>query len=103
MSKPGIKIKLDKQRNLRYPLKALLECEEYFNVPYTQFKPQEWKLKDIVFLLTVGLKEEDPEITEEKVIELIDEAESLEYIFNKIAEAWTLAFVGKKGIDLQST
>ena len=27
MSKPGVKIKLDKQRNLRYPISALLECE----------------------------------------------------------------------------
>ena len=55
----------------------------------------------MIFLLAIGLREDLTNV--EKVAELVDEAESLEYVFNKIAEAWTLAFVGKKGTELQST
>ncbi|BER92686.1 hypothetical protein [Atrimonas thermophila] len=96
MPKHGVKIKLDKERTLRYSFSALMECEEHFGKPYHQLDPTTWTLKDIAFLLATGLKHEDPEITPDNVAKLIDEAESLGYVFEKIAEAWQQAFVGKE-------
>jgi hypothetical protein len=103
MPKAFTKIKLDKERTLRFTVKSLLELEEHFGRPYHQFKPEEWTLKDLAFILACGLKHEDPEMNLDKAAELMDEAEDLGYVFEKLAEAYTSAFVGKKGAKSQDT
>jgi len=94
MPKPFVKIKLDRERHLRFTLKALLEVEEHFGVPYHSLNPQEWKLQDVLFLLWVGLKHEDESLTFDDVVRIADEAESLSYVFEKVAQAFQAAFVG---------
>ena len=98
MPKPFVRVKLDKERNIRFTIKALMELEEHYSKPYHQFDPANWGLNDIVYLLWLGLKHEDPGLTLDDVVRLVDEVESLDYVFEKVAEAYGAAFVGKKAM-----
>lgn len=98
MPKLKIPIKLDRERNIRFTTGALLECEEHYGKTYREFDIQNWDLKNIVYLLYQGLKHEDADLTLEKTAELIDEADSFRDVFDKIAEAYAAAFVGKNRV-----
>jgi len=95
MPKPFVLVKLDKERRIRFTFQSLLEIEEHHGVKYHEIKPETFNLKDMLYLLYQGLKHEDPSLTEEEVVRIADEAESMTYLFEKVAQAFTLAFVGK--------
>ena len=71
-------IQLDKPRTLRYTLKSLYILEETAGKSLTElFNPEEitkLSLKMVALLLWAGLIHEDPEITEEQVIDLMDQS-----------------------------
>lgn len=85
-NKSGVKIVLDKERTLIYNLNSLIELEREFETLQNVFillneigneldDGQGFKrLTEIRYLLTLGLKAEDPDITEEKVGEMVDHA-----------------------------
>jgi len=89
---PVITIKLDKERHLKFGLKALKSIEkasgqsalsgEFWSVPTaTNFS----------ILLWAGLLHEDPELTIEQVDELVDNYSSLDVLYTSIAQAWGAA------------
>jgi hypothetical protein len=64
----GIPITLDKERRLRYTLKTMREIE-------TKRENKEITLtgvKDMAHLLWLGLRHEDPDLTEDAVAEMVD-------------------------------
>jgi len=91
MSKPFVVIELDKPRKLRYGINQLIMLEEMLNIPITELAKIQPGLKEIRTLLWCGLIWEDPNLTLEKVGELMDEADLAE-ISMKINEAITQSF-----------
>ena len=71
-------IQLDKPRTLRYTLKSLYILEETVGKPLAElFNPEEitkLSLKAVALLLWAGLIHEDPALTEEQVVELMDQS-----------------------------
>jgi hypothetical protein len=92
---PFIIINLDKPRNLRFGYKIAFEFEQTTGKTVDEFldsRDEKTSLK----MLYLMLKKEEPDITEEKTIDLVDEyAESLSYAMIKTMQAVTTAYTGK--------
>jgi hypothetical protein len=97
--KKSVVIQLDKIRNLRYGMNALVTIEKLTGKSITKIDLSDISMKDLRTILFAGLYHEDKELTPEKVGNLIDEHENLSEIAEKLGEAFSLAFGddGKKG------
>ena len=93
--KPFVEINLDKPRRLRYTINALVALEEKLGKPISAIDRTKIGIKEFRLLLWAGLIHEDPNLTEEKVGELMDEAD-INYIAEKINEAIQIS-LGMKG------
>lgn len=100
--KKGVLIELDKPRNLRYGLNALVTIEEQIGKPLTGLDFNNVSVKDLRAILYAGLFHEDKELTPEKVADLVDEFSSIETISGKLGEAMTLAFGGTETKNAQT-
>lgn len=96
--KKSVTIELDKARNLRYGINALVRIEELLGKPITALDLNNLSIADIRDIVFAGLVHEDKDLTSEKVGDLIDEYSNLTVVSDKIGEAFTLAFgEGKSG------
>jgi hypothetical protein len=94
----SVQIDADKVRNLKFNYNALIMLEEDFNLDITKLGTQ-FKLSDFRTILYCGFKHEDPDLTLEQVGDIIDiilEKHGMEYLAQKIGEAFEKAF-GKLG------
>lgn len=89
----GIEVELDKKRTIRYTLNSLIDLEERFGsiTEVYEVLGENISMKDLRFLLYVGLKHEDKELTEEEVGELITFQDILNYV-NLIVEGLSVSF-----------
>lgn len=101
MPKPFVTIELDKPRHLRYGFNQLCELEDLLGVPVSKLPEIEIGFRELRTLLYVGLRGEDPDLTPEVVGSLIDEAQSLDYVFSKVSEALQLAFGSSEEKNVQ--
>ena len=100
----SVTIDLDKARNLRYGLNALVRIEELTGKGITELNLERITMKDLRTILYAGLCHEDSELTVEKVGELIDEYSDITTVASKLGEAFNIAFGGKeKNAISQST
>jgi len=76
-----MKIVLDRERNLRMTLNAMIRFEEETGKEFTKLDTKSMTLKDIRFFLWLCLAWEDPELTEEQVGTMIS-AENLSDILD---------------------
>lgn len=104
MAKKTVTIELDKARNLRYGMNALVKVEELTGKSITKLDLENLSMKDLRTIMFAGLYHEDKDLTPEKVGELIDEYSDIGTIATKLAEAFTIAFGGgeKNGQSPQS-
>lgn len=65
-----VKIKLDKERTIKFTLNALIDAEDALGKPLTELG-ENVSIRAVRTLLTAGLKHEEPELTEEYVGSLI--------------------------------
>lgn len=100
MPKPFTMINLDRPRKLRYSTNALVAMEEALGQPIGtvmhSFEIGAVGFKDIRTILWAGLIDGDPSLTQEQVGDMMDEAESLAYISEKVGEALSNAMLGPK-------
>lgn len=105
-NKSGVKLKLDKERLLRYDLNALIELEDKYgsvtkafeileNIGKKSKKEGANGLKEIRYLLFLGLKHEDEELTENQVGKLFDFVTMTEMV-SLIPEALFIALPEEK-------
>lgn len=92
MAKKTITIELDKARNLRYGMNALVKVEELTGKPITKLDLDNLSMKDLRTILFAGLFYEDKNLTPETVGELIDEYSDIGSVATKLGEAFTVAF-----------
>ncbi|HBV97781.1 MAG: hypothetical protein JL50_02930 [Peptococcaceae bacterium BICA1-7] len=91
--KPFIVIELDKPRNLRLGINALVLAEEIICRPVTQVNAKNAGVREIRAMLWAGLHHEDKMLTLEQVGDFIEEA-GLDYVSKKVTEALK-EFTGK--------
>lgn len=90
--KKSVTIELDKARNLRYGMNALVKVEELTGKAITKLDLENLSMKDLRTILYAGLYHEDKDLTPEKVGQLIDDYSDITTIAEKLGEAFTLAF-----------
>ena len=94
--KKTVTIELDKARNLRYGMNALVKVEELIGKPITKLDLENISMKDLRSILFAGLYHEDKELTSEYVGDLIDEYSNITAIAEKLGEAFNIAFGNSK-------
>lgn len=92
----SVDIQLDKKRTLRYTLNALAELEDRLGVSVSELAKVDLGMKQIRTFLWTGLLHEAPDITEQEVGNLVD-FENMEYVSQKITEAFTSSTKNSKG------
>lgn len=96
MVKKSVTIELDKARNLRYGINALVTIEELTGKTITSLDLNKLSVKDLRTILYAGLIHEDKELTPEKVGSLIDDYSNMATIAKQLGEAFTIAFGEQK-------
>ena len=94
--KKTVTIELDKPRNLRYGINALIKVEELTGKPITKLDLNNISMKDLRTIVYAGLCHEDDSLTPEKVGELMDDYSDITRIAEKLGEAFNIAFNGGK-------
>ena len=86
-----VEIELDKKRKLRYDFNAMCELEDALGRSLQEMNDKNVRMKDMRAMLWAGLIHEDPDLDIVEAGNLIDEAESLQYVAEKVAEAIELS------------
>lgn len=87
---------LDKARNLRFNMKALALIEKKLNTKVSKLNEENIGINEIAVILWAGLQHEDPQLTVDKVMDLVDEYSSIEEASEKIGEGFNTFFSKKK-------
>lgn len=90
-----VSVQLDKIRSFRYGMKALSRIEGLLGVPVSKLDFDNLTQIHLATIICCGLMHEDPDLTPEKVMDLIDDHSSLVDITAKMGEAFTEAFGSK--------
>ena len=90
--KKSVTVELDKARNLRYGINALVKVEELTGKNITKLDLDNISMKDLRAILFAGLYHEDKDLTPDKVGVLIDDYSDIGKIADKLGEAFSLAF-----------
>lgn len=91
-------IQLDKSRNLRYGMKALSLVEKKLGKPVAKIDMNNLTMEDAAIMIWAGLAHEDPDLTPEKVMDLVDEYSDIQTVFEAMGKAFEAAFgADKKG------
>ena len=100
--KKTVTLELDRARNLRYGLNALIKIEELTGKSITQLDLRSISMKDLRTILYAGLYHEDKELTPERAGELIDEHSDITAVADKLGEAFNIAFGTAEGKNTQA-
>jgi hypothetical protein len=83
-----------KVRNLRYTMNALAEIEDRLGVPLSEMENVKMTMKNVRIILHCGLIHEDEELTEKEVGNMVD-LENMQYVQERVAEAFAMSQKGK--------
>lgn len=89
-------IQLDKSRNFRFGMKALVLIEKKLNVKVTNLDFDNLGIEDMATLIWAGLVHEDKDLTVDKVMDLIDDHSDMQTVFETMNKAFEEAFTGNK-------
>ena len=93
-------IKLDKVRNFKYGMKAINLIEKKYGKPIMEIDGIEdgkITMEDYANLIWAGLAHEDPELTPEKVMDLVDEYSSIKKVTQVMWKALNDVFKDVEG------
>lgn len=92
-----VTIEMDKARNLKFGMNALIELEKELGKPLTELSEGGVSLETLRSMVYVGLKWEDKKLSRENIGDLMDEVvekHGMEYLSEKINVAVQGAFGG---------
>ena len=92
-------VKLDKMRNFRYGMKAISLIEKKLGKPIGKIDLENLTMEDAAVMIWAGLAHEDPELTPEKVMDLVDEYSDIQTVLTAMGEAFQGAFGGRTEED----
>lgn len=90
--KKFVPIELDKTRNIRFGMVALMKVEKKLGKSFSKINFDEITYDEVANILWAGLVHEDPELTPDKLAELIDEYSNVQTAITLMGEAMTEAF-----------
>jgi len=85
-------VKLDKMRNFRYGMKAISLIEKKLGKPIGKVDMENLTMEDAAVMIWAGLAHEDPELTPDKVMDLVDEYSNIQDVLLAMSEALKGAF-----------
>lgn len=89
----GVKIKLDKERTLRFTTKAIAAFERKIGKPFSKIDDfDDLYLDEKLSLIWAGLLHEDKDLTVDGVFDLIDDHSDIFTVMESIGEALEMAF-----------
>lgn len=94
---PTVTIELDRMRAIRVDFNALCLLEERGG--RSIMNADSWrklKMKDLRFMLWVGLRHEDPTLTEKDIGRYLHMG-NLAYVMQRVSQAWTASINGPEG------
>ncbi len=91
-------IQLDQMRYFRYGMKALSLMEKTLGCRIAELDFERLNLEELAKVWWAGLVHEDPKLTPDRVMELVDDHASIELMMQAMAAAMTEAF-GKGKAD----
>lgn len=96
--KPFVTLNLDKPRKLRFGFKALIMLEDLMGVTsLDQLQGRQMSMKDIVTFLYAGLCSDDKDLTQESLLDIIDEYGDVGEIGDALEEAIKQAYGQEMG------
>lgn len=87
-----VTVQLDKIRSFRYGMKALSQIEGLLGVPVSKLDFDNLTQVQLATIICCGLTHEDPNLTPDRVMDLVDEYSSLVAIAAIVGEAFSKAF-----------
>lgn len=88
-------IEMDKVRNFRFGMRAVDFIEKKFEKPISKVNFENMTMRETATVILAGLIHEDNTLTEEKVMDIIDEKGNLEEVLGAMATA--MQQLGGKG------
>lgn len=85
-------IQLDKMRNFRYGMKAISLIEKKLGKPIGKVDMENLTMEDAAVMIWAGLVHEDPELTPDKVMDLVDEYSDVQTVLETMGKAFQGAF-----------
>lgn len=85
-------VKLDKTRNLRYGMAALIKIEKALGISFSKIDFENLNYSDIAVIIHAGLQHEDKDLTVDSVVCLIDDYSDIKTVMAKMGEAMTSSF-----------
>jgi len=101
--KKSVTIELDRPRNLRYGINALIKVEEMTGRTISKLDLENISMKDLRTILYAGLYHEDKDLTPDRVGALIDDYSNISAIGEKLGEAFNVAFNGGNEKNAEET
>ena len=80
-------IEMDKVRNFRFGMRAVDFIEKKFEKPISKVNFENMTMRETATVILAGLIHEDNTLTEEKVMDIIDEKGNLEEVLGAMATA----------------
>lgn len=87
-----VTVQLDKIRSFRYGMKALSRIEGLLGVPVSKLDFDNLTQLELATIICCGFLHEDPDLTPDRVMDLIDEYSNLMEITKAMGEAFSDAF-----------
>lgn len=87
-------INLDKMRNFRYGMKAISIVEKKFKKPISKIDFDNLTMEDTATIIWAGLVHEDKQLTQDKVMDIVDEKGDIQEVMEAMSEAINSAFGG---------
>lgn len=104
MAIPFQMITLDKPRKLRLGMREAIEYEKAFGVMIARLLVTGIDVTNAARLLWIMFKQDDPELTLDQTITLVDEhSENIDVVIGKVLDAVITAFGAKSDPNAQAT
>lgn len=88
--------KLDKERNVGFGMRAMSIIEKKFNAPIAKIDFNNLTVEDIAIIMCAGLNHEDPSLTPETFMDLVDKHSTMPKIAEVMKQAFTMSFGEEK-------
>lgn len=85
-------IKLDKERQLRYGMRAVSLIEKKFKKPMSKIDMDNLTMEETAVFIWAGLTHEDKNLSPDRVIDLVDQYSSISLVLPLVIEAYLGAF-----------
>lgn len=88
----SVEFKLDKVRNVRFGMRELMKIEKELGKPFSQLDIKNIQYEHVAIILCAALQREDPDMTVDKLVDLIDEYSDIQTAIKVMGEGMELAF-----------